>query len=78
MTRKQPLHKSEEIIKLKQRKDCFSCSAFNDTLDETSSCALGYNTRFVVGHPYGYLIPLESCPKPMTMKEYLRLEESLK
>jgi len=55
------------------KKSCLECKALNIRFN---SCTLGYKTITynIMGMPVG-LKPLEDCPKPKTIKEYVRLCE---
>jgi len=54
------------------KKSCLGCKAFNSSFN---FCALGYKTESydIMGVPGVGLRPLEKCPKPKTVAEYMYL-----
>lgn len=53
------------------KKSCLDCKAFNESFN---CCQIGYKTESykILGEPIG-VKPIEECPKPKTIKEYIRL-----
>lgn len=53
------------------KKSCLGCSALNNSFKH---CFLGYKTATydILGVPSG-VKPLEECPKPRTIKEFIEL-----
>lgn len=57
-------------MEIKQRKVCGDCRCFSRV---TKTCGIGYNTKFKSGALDITVdaIPLEPCPKPLTVDEYM-------
>lgn len=58
------------MIEVKQRKKCGSCRAFSPV---SKRCGIGYSTETIMSG-FGIVLdckPLEPCPKPLTVSEYL-------
>ena len=54
-----------------QKRKCGSCYCnFFNGLTSTRYCGLGYKTKTDLTKGSGFIIPLEPCPKPLSMTKY--------